>query len=97
MNGIFDPTQEELEQERMNRLFNAADYSFVTIPEEVKRAYRNIGGARLTLDRLAKYRKLSPGMKYDRDNAAALLSLSETIVRRFFATCSTDEQTGIPK
>lgn len=96
MNGMFDPTPEEQEENRQAERLQRADYSFVTIPAEVKDAYRAISTARFEITRLGKYSRLSPAMKYDLSRATALLTRSETIVRRFFATAETINVSGIP-
>lgn len=97
MNGMFDPDPEELDREREQKRFNSADYSFVSIPGEVRNAFRSIAAAELTLNRLSRYPRMNYGMRTDYQTALHLKSSSESIVRRFFATCQVDNRTGIPE
>jgi len=92
---MFEPDEDEIQEENRFKKLYAANYAAVVIPQEVKQAWFDMGTADSNLARLKVYPRMSASMKADHQRYLRMQSESRTIISRFFATVSTDNSTGI--
>ena len=85
-NGMFDPTEQELAEERISNLLHTASYSHVWIPQEVKIAWTDVQEAKRVIAKLKSYPRMNTAMRNKADAAQIALTRGQTILTRFFAT-----------
>ena len=91
-NGMFDPTEQELAEDNEMQRLNSLGYGHVTIPSEVKGAWRDVQEAERVLAKLKSYPRMNANMKLKADYSARMLRRGRVILSRFFITVQAGPQ-----